>query len=79
MTNKQLVKKYKALQSRESKLIDWLCDHNMGHMRPSDMRILSNPCVEVVEYLKTLDELSHLKDEAQRRYGSDLQFVEYLT
>lgn len=78
MTNRQLVKKYKALQKQATKLVDWFCGNNMGHLRLSDMRVLDNPCSKVIKYLKILDEMDDLKDEAQRRYGPDLKFVEHL-
>lgn len=78
MTNNQLVKKYEKLQKQSSKLVDWFCSNNMGHLRSSDMRNIKEPCIKVVEYLKILDELSELKNEAERRYGPELRSVRSL-
>lgn len=78
MTNHQLVKRYKALRAQASKLVDWFCGNDMGHLCHSDMLSLDNPCNKVITYLKVLDEMGELKDEAQRRYGPDLKFVEHL-
>jgi len=78
MTNHQLVRRYENLQNQSSKLVDWFCSNNMGHLRPSDMRSLKNPCNKVIKYLKILDELSNLKEEAERRYGPELKLVRSL-
>lgn len=78
MTNHQLVKKYEKLQKQSSKLVDWFCSNKMGHLRPSDMRNIKKPCVKVTTYLKILDELSELKNEAERRYGRELRSIRSL-
>lgn len=78
MTNHQLMRRYNTLQMRASKLVDWFCDNDMGHLRHSDMLSLNNPCNKIVTYLKLVEEICKLKDEARRRYGPDLKFVENL-
>ena len=72
MTNHQLVRKYEKLRKQSYKLVDWFCSNNMGHLRPSDLRTIKEPCAKVIKYLKILDELSELRIEAKLRYGPGL-------
>ena len=75
MTNKQLVKKYEKLQKKALKLTDWFCNNKMGDLKVSDMRNMSVPHPNILEYLDILDILSELKNEAERRYGPGFRTV----
>lgn len=74
-TNRKLVKRYNKVKANVDKLVDWFCDNEMGHLKPSDMRAMVKKPKQVTQYISFLDELSDLKGEAQSRYGSDLIFV----
>ena len=77
LTNRQLVRRYKALQARMSKLTDKFIDAGLGNLRPSDMR--ERPaCKLSSKYVALLDECSQIRLEAQARYGPDLFLIEQL-
>jgi hypothetical protein len=75
MTNHELVARYEAVHKSANKLVDWFVKNGMGHMKPSDMRLMSDKPKRVSIYLDLLSEASDLKAEAQKRYGPGLIFV----
>lgn len=77
LTKGQLVSRFELLQKRMSKLTDEFIESNLGHLRPSDMR-LRPECKLSCKYVKLLDEAQTLRIEAELRYGPGLLTVSQL-
>lgn len=78
LSNHEIVREYKKLNKKISKLTNFFCENNLGHLTPSNMRDLCNKSKEVLLFLDYLDQSHDLKNEAKRRYGPSLIFIEEL-
>lgn len=75
LSNRALVSLHEKKAKSISRLVDWFVKNGLGHMRPSDMRLMPNPPKQVLIYLGALDELKELKSEAQKRHGPGFIFM----
>jgi len=81
LTNRELVRRYRQLNAKHTKLVNALCDAGLGDLTPTKMRkrLCEQDCPKIVrEYLDCIEKSSGISLEATRRYGPDLITVEQL-
>lgn len=78
LTDRALVTEYQRTHARIDKLETKIIDAGLGHLRPSDMRVMADPPKCIRDRMALVDRALDLRAEAERRYGPGMITVDQL-
>lgn len=79
LTDRALVTEYQRTHARIDKLETKIIDAGLGHLRPSDMRVMTDPPKSIRDLMALAARAIELRFEAERRYGPGMITVDQLT